>query len=446
VKLPPIAALATAPGVGAIAVIRISGEGAGEIAARVFQPSRTVATPWPARRALHGFLLRPDGSRLDEVLLTRFAAPHSYTGEEVIEISCHGGMLVTTAAVELLLEAGARAAEPGEFTQRAFLHGKLDLTQAEAVMDVITAKTPLALQAAQDQLAGDLGRAMQELREALLAVVAHVEAWIDFPEEDIDTGTREDFRAKLRALADSMHALLSRAHEGRILREGVRVALCGRPNAGKSSLLNRLLGCERAIVSSQPGTTRDTIEEYASIRGVPFRFIDTAGLRSTEDEVEQAGVRRAREAMDSADLLVEVVDATAAPDESLSEAGPARVIVANKMDLLPQLPAHLEDALPVSCLTGAGLEELRLALVRRVGFGYGDGASSLAVINARHQACLQRALEATRRAETALAEALDLELVAVDLRAALQEMGEILGQVDVEEILGKIFSTFCIGK
>jgi tRNA modification GTPase len=433
---PTIAALSTPPGEGAIALIRVTGPAAFEVIGVVFK-SRTAPSP---RAATTGRIVDRTGATVDQVVVTTYAAPASYTGEDVAEISCHGGILVAARVLRTVLEAGAAAAGPGEFTQRAFLNGKLDLTQAEAVMDLIRAQTPRAAAAAAEQLEGRLGTAIHEIRDHLVDVVAHVEAFIDFPEEDIDPATGDLLLTKLCDGRHKVWQLLATADEGRILREGVRLAICGRPNAGKSSLLNRLLGFERAIVSPTAGTTRDTIEEMIALRGIPFRVVDTAGLRETEDAIELEGVDRARRVIERADVVLRVIDG--ATGEGLTDAPAAsdEILVFNKSDLA----APGGEGLRISCTTGAGIDALVDAVVARVAPERERG--SLAAINARHQACLQRAAVALDAAAAALKAGTDPEFIALDLRDALDAVGEVVGRVDSEDILGKIFSSFCIGK
>jgi tRNA modification GTPase len=437
-----IAALSTPPGEGALAVVRISGPQAWDVARKIFRGARE----FEPRRAHHGRVVNADGV-IDEVVLTAWRGPASYTGEDVVELCGHGGALVSAQVLRAALDAGARAAGPGEFTQRAFLNGKMDLTQAEAVMDLIRAQTPLAARAAAEQLRGRIGDEISAIREALLDIVAHVEAYIDFPDEDIDPDTGASMRGRLVAARERIAKLLATADEGRILREGVRLAICGRPNAGKSSLLNRLLGYDRAIVSPTPGTTRDTIEESLSLRGIPFRVIDTAGLRETADAIEREGVHRARAAVERADVVLRVIDATeseAIDDPPVSE---DEILVLNKIDLATsQLSAFNSQLLRISCSTGEGLDALIDAIVSRVHAEPAGARDSLAAINARHQACLQCAAVALDAALERFNAGAEPEFVAVDLRAALDAAGEVVGVVDTEDILGRIFSSFCIGK
>jgi tRNA modification GTPase len=299
-----IAAISTAFGEGAIAVLRLSGPRAVNIADAVFR-GKAALRDSPARSAQFG-MVHDAGHKLDEVLATVFRAPASYTGEDLVEISCHGGVLVTRRILETFLRHGARAAEPGEFTQRAFINGKMDLTQAEAVMDLISAQTDLALRAANEQLEGRLGDRIRALRETLLEMLAHVEAYIDFPDEDIDPETGDSLLRRIDQARSDVRKLLDTAAQGRVLREGVRTVIYGAPNVGKSSLLNRLLGYERAIVSARPGTTRDVIEEVINLRGIPLRLMDTAGVRESSDEIEREGIERTRRAFERADLVLHV--------------------------------------------------------------------------------------------------------------------------------------------
>ncbi len=432
-----IAAISTPPGEGAIAVIRLSGPETHAILGQVFRP----AGPIIPRRTTYGEIVS-EGRTLDQVLVTSFSGPSSYTGEDMIEISCHGGILLAASLLELVLRRGARAADPGEFTQRAFLNGKMDLSRAEAVMDLISARTPLALRAAAEQLQGRIGEEADAIRAAVLEIVAHLEAFIDFPEEGIDPASGSALIEKIDSATTRIDALLATAFGGRILREGVRVAIVGRPNAGKSSLLNRLLGLERAIVSPVPGTTRDTIEESACLQGILFRLTDTAGLRDTQDPVEREGVERAHRVIDGADLVLHVFDATEVFAEPVLR--PREILVANKCDLPQAAPAP--SALPVSCKTGEGFSGLVEAMVRETCGAHLSAGESLAAVNARHQALLESAKSSLAAAADHLRAGTPPELTAIDLRAALDAVGRITGAADTEEILGKIFGSFCIGK
>ena len=451
-----IAAIATPLGEGGLAVIRVSGSRALAITDACFVP-RGRSAPQLSQAASHtvhfGRILR-DAEVVDEVLVTVLRAPRTYTREDTIEVSCHGGLLPAKLVLDTLLAHGARLAHPGEFTKRAFLNGRLDLTQAEAVADVIHARTELALTAAQEQLAGKLSRRVNQLRDDLLHILAHVEAHIDFPDEDIAPDTRAALHDRLARGQAFLDQLLHSADEGQLLRRGLRAAIVGRPNAGKSSLLNQLLGRDRAIVSPIPGTTRDTIEETANIRGLPVVFVDTAGWRTAQDEIEQEGVRRARESAARAELVLLVVDngepLSPAETAALAEfAARKRIVVRNKSDRPPRLELPAGTAGPVvaiSCLTGAGIETLKDAIKELVWAGEIRAEMLEVMINARHQAALRRAREAAARAQAALDADLTLELVAVDLRAAVNAVGEIVGQTATEDLLDTIFSQFCIGK
>jgi tRNA modification GTPase len=438
-----IAAISTPFGEGALAVLRISGPQAKPIAGAVFSGRHRVDS-WPAREAQFG-AIHDHGARLDEVLLTFFPGPASFTGEDVVEISCHGGILVTRRILDLLLRCGARAAEPGEFTQRAFMNGKMDLTQAEAVMDLIAAQTDLALRAAREQLEGHLGERVRSLRTNLLELLAHIEAYIDFPDEDIDPDTGSALAARMDSVEAEMARLLSTADRGRVIREGVRTVIHGAPNVGKSSLLNRLLGFERAIVSARPGTTRDVIEEVINLRGIPLRLADTAGIRESSDEIEQAGIERTWRAIEKADLVLLVCDATGVNDFDPRPDAPL-IRVLNKCDLGEADHWRNVEAVRISCATGVGLDELA-ARIEEVVLGSGAAGQDWTVaINARHQACLERAANDLGAANRALAAGTHAEFIAEDLRAALNAVGEIVGQADVEDLLGAIFGRFCIGK
>lgn len=437
-----IAAIATAPGTGAIAVIRVSGESALEVvqvctAGKVLQP----------RLATLVRVYDDSGSVVDECVATYFAGPASFTGEDTVELSCHGGMLVTRRVLERVLACGARPAEPGEFTRRAFENGKMELTQAEAVMDIISAGSDLALRAAQNQLQGAIGNRVASAADVLINVAAHVEAYIDFPEEDIAPDTTDALLAQLDEVETVLRHLLSTADEGRLLREGIRTAIVGAPNVGKSSLLNMLLGYERAIVSSVAGTTRDTIEESVALGGLKLRLIDTAGLHESADAIECAGMERSRRAGAEADLLLEVADATAPRQHlELLQTGAHHLLVLNKCDQ----PEHADwvceqSAIRISCHQGTGLAELEQAVEQLFLHDAGE-RDSLAAINTRHRHALVQALEYMGAARTALLAGESPEFVDVELRAALDALGSITGRIDTEDILTRVFATFCLGK
>ncbi len=486
-----IAAIATPLGEGGLAVVRVSGPDALRVADRVFMPrGKSGAKPSAAgTHTLHYGHVTRAGKVIDEVLLAVMRAPRTYTREHVVEISCHGGLLAAKRLLETLLENGARLALPGEFTRRAFLNGRLDLAQAEAVVDLIHSRTELALAAANEQLAGKLSARINRLREDMMNILAHVEAHIDFPDEDIAPDTRAQLLERLDRGVASMDELLRTAPEGQILRRGVRAAILGRPNVGKSSLLNQLLGRDRAIVSPVPGTTRDTIEETANIRGLPVVLVDTAGLREAGDEIESEGVRRSYTARARAELVLHVLDAsepfTPADGLALHDlAARPHIIVCNKADLPRRLELPAEFQAPpkgiisgegpregegpaatavsraemtgmkpfvpavveVSCLTGQGLETLKDVIRTTLWSGEINAEMWQVTINARHQDALRRAREATLEARASLRAEASLELAAVDLHIAINAVGEIVGQTTTEDLLDSIFSQFCIGK
>jgi tRNA modification GTPase len=428
---------------GAVALLRISGPEAIAVADRLAAGRASKA---PERHAVLVELRDAAGALVDEVLLTVFRAPRSYTGEDVVEIGCHGGVLVTRKVLNALLEAGARLAEPGEFSQRAFLNQRMDLTQAEGVMDLISAQTELAMRAAHEQREGRLGRRTEELRADLLGVVAHLEAYIDFPDEDIDPDTGAAMLARIDRLIAALCALLATADQGRILREGVRTVIYGKPNVGKSSLLNLLLGYERAIVSPTAGTTRDTVEEVVNVAGIPLRLIDTAGIRDGGDAIEAEGIRRSFQQLSRADLVLEVVDGSAPREDLLDPFSSRRILILNKSDLGLHPDWQGSGGLAFSCREEAGAELLAEQIQAALSLGVADWGEHSVAINARHQDCLRRALASVEAGRSQLATGHSPEFVAADLRDGLAAVGEIAGRVDTDEILGEIFSQFCIGK
>ncbi|HEY1770057.1 MAG TPA: tRNA uridine-5-carboxymethylaminomethyl(34) synthesis GTPase MnmE [Chthoniobacterales bacterium] len=437
-----IAATSTPPGEGAIALVRLSGPEAISIAAEIFRGKKS-----PNELKSHFQQLGEivEGERvIDQVMLAIHRAPRSYTGEDVVEISCHGGVLVTARVWEACLRAGARAAGPGEFTQRAFMNGKLDLTQAEAVIDLIRAQTDLALRSAHEQLAGALGEKISQLRSDLIALIAHIDASIDFPEEGIGAEIDEKFLARFDRVRARIGELLATAEQGRIFREGVRVVIYGATNAGKSSLLNRLLGFPRAIVSAIPGTTRDTIEEVVNMRGIALRLTDTAGLRAGGDELEQEGIARTQRSLADADLVLHLADANAPRPENFAVQNEERaeLLLLNKSDLPEHPDWKKRDALRISCVAENGLAGLEEKVLAKINAQRWDVPSAVA-INARHRDCLRRALAACDRAREVFAQP---ELAAVDLHEALRAVGEVVGAAGSEDIRDALFATFCIGK
>jgi len=479
-----IAAIATPLGEGGLAVVRVSGPQALAVADKSFLPvgKNSLKPSAATTHTIHYGKIVRHGRSVDEVLLAVMRAPHTFTCEDTAEITCHGGILPAKLVLDTLLENGARLAEPGEFTRRAFLNGRIDLAQAEAVADLIHSRTELALAAANEQLAGKLSQRINALRDEMMQTLAHVEAHLDFPDEDISPDTKAQLIARLERGVTFMDELLRTANEGQILRRGIRAAIVGRPNAGKSSLLNQLLGHDRAIVSPIPGTTRDTIEETANIRGLPVVFIDTAGLREARDEIEQEGVRRSHESLARAEFILHVLDAseplTPADEKYFAEfAGKKRILVRNKIDLAVKLilppscgpqtraqerrpPARHEtsessqQAVPeagvpivdVCCLSGQGIEALKDAIKELVWSGEIKAEMLQVMINSRHQDALNRARAATRRTLDVLRAGETLELAAGELRIAVNAVGEIVGKTTTEDLLDSIFSQFCIGK
>jgi tRNA modification GTPase len=437
-----IAAISTAAGEAAIALIRISGKDAIEVADKVFRGKQRPSDL--ASQTQHLGEIVENGAIIDQVMLAVHRAPASYTGEDLIEISCHGGALVTAKVLEICLRAGARGARPGEFTERAYLNGKIDLTQAEAVIDLIRAQTDLALRSATEQLAGRLGDEFRNLRQRLIDIIAHVEASMDFPEEGISPDDVVTIRDRLESLRNEIDKLLATAETGRILREGLRVVIFGATNAGKSSLLNRMLGFDRAIVSEMHGTTRDSIEERINLRGIALRLFDTAGLRAPENLVEREGMERTQRTLETADLRLHIVDASA-PRPADFAGNSDELLIFNKSDL----PEHTEwsstDAIRISCKTGAGLPKLADEIYRRIGGAKLNAESPLA-INARHRDQLRRASDAIARALAAIGAGATPEMFAIDLQEAQHAVDELLGGGDEEAVRDAIFSQFCIGK
>jgi tRNA modification GTPase len=451
-----IAAIATPLGEGGLAVVRISGPQSLAVADKIFLPvGKNPLKPSAApTHTIHFGKIVRNGKQVDEVLLAVLRAPRTFTREDTVEISCHGGILPAKLMLDAILENGARLAEPGEFTRRAFLNGRIDLAQAEAVADLIHSRTELALAAANEQLAGKLSQRINQLRDDLMHTLAHIEAHIDFPDEDITPDTKAQLLKRLENGIAFMDELLRTANEGQILRRGIRAAIVGRPNVGKSSLLNQLLGHDRAIVSPIPGTTRDTIEETANIRGLPVVFIDTAGLREARDEIEVEGIRRSRETLAKAELILHVLDAseplTGADEIYLAEfAVKKRILVRNKTDLPQKLNLPAKISAPVAdvcCLTGNGIEKLKDAIKELAWSGEIKAEMLQVMINSRHQEALNRARAATLHTFDALRDDVTLELVAMDLHIAANAVGEIVGKTTTEDLLDSIFSQFCIGK
>lgn len=449
-----IAAISTPIGQGGIAIIRVSGPRALEVADAIFVSSHGKPSEFPTH-TIHFGTISNNGNLLDQVMLTVMRAPRTYTTEDVAEINCHGGLLTARNILACCFRHGARLAEPGEFTKRAFLNGRMDLTQAEAVMDVIGATTDRAHAAAVHALQGHLSRHIEEVREQLVTILAHIEAHIDFPEEGIATDTRDQWLLKTEQAIHKLDTLLATAREGKILRQGISVAIIGRPNVGKSSLMNALLGEDRSIVTPVPGTTRDAIEEVANIRGIPVRLIDTAGIRKPAGAVEEIGVNRSRKVLEQSEVVLHVLDSSrpfSSEDLNLASLCDRKPVIQvhNKIDLRHKLKLPggfpLRKSVETSSTRGDGIEELkehieRIALSGEVGTVHLDVS-----INERHADAIRQALFCLTSAVTEMRCASAPEIVSQQLRLGLDAVGTIVGKTTTDDILAKVFSTFCIGK
>ncbi len=451
-----IAAIATPPGEGGLAVVRISGPDGEKIARQIFTRAKKRDGQLRSHTLYHGQICDPkDPQPIDEVLLTIMRKPHSYTGEDVVEVHCHGGNFLVRQILALILTQGARQAEPGEFTKRAFLNGRVDLAQAEAVVDLIRAQTAKSAQLALSQASGELSQYVGELREELLDILVQVEAAIDFPEEEIELLQRHHLIAKITALVDKINVISASYDWGRLFREGAKVCICGRPNVGKSSLLNALLGTDRVIVTPVPGTTRDVIEETLTLDGLPVVVWDTAGIRDTDDQVEKLGVELSRQHLEKADALIVVLDGslelTADDRALLRNTGSKRHIIAiNKSDLPLVVDPQLfekddhRQIVRTSALSRTGIKSLKKTL-RKLILG-SVIEPPVTVTNLRHRSELVRSAGGLQRAVDTLDHGLPPELAAIDLNDAREALEEIIGMVSNEDILERIFSNFCIGK
>jgi tRNA modification GTPase len=438
-----IVAISTPPGRGGIGIVRLSGPDAQTIAA----PMLRLRHPLAAGHARFGELLDTSGEKLDEIVATLFAAPHSYTGEDVLEIAAHGAPVLLEALVQQCIAAGARLANPGEFTERAFLSGRIDLTQAEAVRDLIDAQTLHQARIAAQQMEGALARRIQPVKTALVELIAALEAGIDFAEDDIDVMPTTVIAEKLAAVREPLTQLAASFAYGRIVRDGLSLAIVGRPNAGKSSLFNRLVERERAIVTAAPGTTRDLVTERVAIHGIPVDLIDTAGLRESADEAESLGIAKSREAMADADIVLLVLDASQPPhasDATLLEvlAGRPHLLVANKSDLATR--STNSDAIQTSALTGEGIPALRDAILALAGGAQSAETGMLTNLRQRH--AIEAALTGLADAQVALAAGTPHEMLLLDIYAALRGLDALTGATTADDVLNLIFSSFCIGK
>jgi tRNA modification GTPase len=446
-----IAAVATPAGEGGVAIVRLSGLDAERISREVFSRNGGKNGSLRSHTLHHGVIRNPDtGQVLDEVLLAVMRKPRSYTGEDVVEVHCHGGPFVARAILEVVLSRGARHADPGEFTKRAFFNGRMDLVQAEGVLDLIRARTTEGMRVALEQVRGGLSKWVGELREELIDILVQVEAAIDFPEEEIELLKRSELVARIGSLGSKIEVIIDTYDWGRLFREGARVCIIGRPNVGKSSLLNALLGEERVIVTPVPGTTRDVIEEGISLAGLPVVLWDTAGVRESDDQIEKLGVERTLKHLEKSDAALVVLDGSvelAPEDERILAASKSkkRLIVINKSDLEAQLKLNsATKTTRVSARTGEGLDALRKTL-RELLLGV-DSTPEVILTNLRHKASLERSRGSLKMSADTLRSGLSPELIAVDLHDAKEALEEIIGVVSNDAILERIFSNFCIGK
>jgi tRNA modification GTPase len=438
-----IVAISTAPGRSGIGVVRLSGSRSREIAEAILRfPSTQTWKAWSASLAT---LIDESGEAIDQVVVTYFEAPRSYTAEDVIEIACHGSPVVLRYCIERAVLTGARPAEPGEFTLRGYVNGRIDLPQAEAVRDLIDATTVYQARIASQQIEGAVSRRIAPLKEQLLELISLLEAGIDFAEDDIDVAPDAEILRRIAPVREGLARLIRSFAYGKLVHEGFTLAIVGRPNVGKSSLFNRLLEQDRAIVTEIPGTTRDTISETASLNGIPVRFIDTAGIRQGEDRVERLGIERSYQAIADADLTLVVLDASEAlhtEDRLLIDRAVRRLIVANKIDIGAQ--SMPEDAFPVSALSGEGIDALRSGIVAAVAPEVEQEAGFITSV--RHEVLLRESTEALGNAVTAVSAKIPHEMILLDLYSALRPIDAITGATTADDILNRIFSTFCIGK
>jgi tRNA modification GTPase len=464
IRIPPreedtIAAISTPFGESGIGIVRMSGSLAEPIAKKLFRPKKKEAN-FTSHHFHYGEIIDPQsGNPVDEVLIVLMKSPKTYTKEDIVEIHCHGGYFILQKVLELVLREGARMAHPGEFTKRAFLNGRIDLTQAEAVVDLIKAKTMASLEIANQQIRGWLYREMTQLKTRLIEHLALIEAHIDFPEEEIEPISLGEMKQDIEGMIQKLEGWVSSYEEGKIFREGISCAIIGKTNVGKSSLLNVLLKEERAIVTPIPGTTRDVIEEVLNIYGIPLRLIDTAGLRKAIDSIEQEGVRKARERVADSDFVLLMLDGSQALDEDDKEIfeeirGKKKIVIINKKDLPLKLSIvdmrrqFQEDPMvSISCLKNEGIDDLKEAIYTSlVHRGVRTSPEHLIVANIRHKTALALARENLSNAMKGLKEGISLEFIAFEIRSALEAIGEMVGETANEEVLNRIFEQFCIGK
>ncbi|MDK2793727.1 MAG: tRNA modification GTPase [Caldanaerobacter sp.] len=455
-----IAAVSTFPGEAGIGIVRISGDEALEIISKIFRPFRKKDIKSVKSHTIHyGHIVDPEtGEVYDEVLVTVMRKPNTYTREDVVEINCHGGMVVSSKILELVLKHGARLAEPGEFTKRAFLNGRIDLSQAEAVIDIITSKTMLANRYAQKQLVGVLGQKMKDLKNKIMELLSHLLALIDFPEEDVEELEREEIKRRAKDILNDIEYLIASAESGRIIREGLKTAIIGKPNVGKSSLLNALLKQNRAIVTDIPGTTRDVIEEYMNIKGIPIKLIDTAGIRHTDELVEKIGVEKSKEVLAEADLILFVLDASrdlTKEDYEIFDilSGKNIIFVLNKVDLPKKIDEEELKKLvgngiivEVSTVERTGLDKLESEIYNLVFKGKVSATEEEIITNARHREVLINAKKHMESVIEAIEKGYSEDLITIDVNGALNEIGKITGETATEDVINQIFERFCVGK
>ncbi|MCF6465986.1 tRNA uridine-5-carboxymethylaminomethyl(34) synthesis GTPase MnmE [Clostridium sp. Cult2] len=455
-----IAAISTAMGEAGIGIVRISGKKSISIANRLFKGNKIEnLIDGENRRLIYGHIINPkDKEIVDEVLIAYMKEPYTYTREDMVEIYCHGGIISVRKILELVLENGSRLAEPGEFTKRAFLNGRLDLAQSEAVIDMIRAKTDKSFQVSLEQLEGSISKKVKKIRDILLEMIAHIEVSIDFPEEDVEEITYEELEEKAKQVEEEINKLLETADRGKILRDGLNTVILGKPNVGKSSLLNAMLRENRAIVTNIPGTTRDIIEEYVNIDGIPLKIVDTAGIRTTDDLVEKIGVDRAREMVYKADLIIAVFDASDSiteEDYQIIDIIKERksIVLLNKTDLPSEYDeSYLKKLLPdkeiiiTSIVSGLGIDKLEYAIKDMFYKGDLEVESDVIITNLRHKNQLLRAKGNIEEGVNGIVSSMPLDCIEVDIKNCWENLGEISGDTVGEDILDKIFSEFCIGK
>ena len=457
-----IAAISTPLGEGGVGIVRLSGKDSIELVEKIFcSPKNRSLTNSKSHRVIYGYIKDPTtGKEIDEVLVVIMRAPYSYTKEDVAEINCHGGMITLRKTLELVLKQGARLAEPGEFTKRAFINGRIDLSQAEAVLDLVRSKTDESRRIAIEQLQGGLSERITALRDKLTELCVNVEAYIDFPEDEIEISSTQAMLKSLEEIDKELQILLKTYDEAKFFREGLLTAIVGRPNVGKSSLLNAILKKDRAIVTELPGTTRDVIEEYLNIKGLPLRIMDTAGIRDVQDIAEKEGVKRSLQSIKDADLVIAIFDSSEPlKDEDFDVIQKVKdkntIFVLNKSDLQSAIdrnsisslvPRPSSSILNISATRGDGLEDLKDRIFESCLKDWKEEREGVVVTNLRHKIAIQNAKTSLDRALSALIENQPLEILALELRDSLDRLGEVVGVVTTEDILNKIFNNFCIGK